>query len=144
MAVIWDRCCTRPPVPFLKRAFIWDSDKLQDNLGMPTFALRSLRNAPMALALLLAMLTSLPAVQARSRDDHERAHSAVQAGEVMPLEQVLARIAKSHPGQVMKIELEHEDGAWVYEVKLLQADGQLVKLLLDARTAQRLILNRHR
>ena len=30
------------------------------------------------------------------------------------------------------------------EVKLLQADGQLVKLLLDARTAQRLNPNRHR
>lgn len=101
---------------------------------MSALNLPSVRVALMAIALLLA---SLSAVQARGRDDdHERAHRAVQAGEVMPLEQVLARTAKDHPGQVLKVELERDDGAWVYEVKLLQADGQLVKLLLDARTGQ--------
>ena len=102
---------------------------------MPTFPTRSV---PMALALLLSLLIATAPAQARSRDDHERAHIAVQAGEVMPLEQVLARIAKDHPGQVLKIELERDDGQWLYEVKLLQADGQLVKIELDARTGQNL------
>lgn len=94
------------------------------------------RFAPTKLAMLLLLLIGMAPTQARSRDDHERARIAVQAGEVIPLEQVLARIAKEHPGQILKIELEREDGDWLYEVKLLQTDGQLVQLLLDARTAQ--------
>ena len=98
----------------------------------------------MTTAVLLALLVSLGTAQASDDDDHVRAHRAVQAGEVMPLEQVLPRIAKDHPGQVLKIELEREDGLWTYEVKLLRADGQLVKLLLDARTAEVLRARRHR
>ena len=34
------------------------------------------------------------------------------------------------------IELEQDRGVWIYEIKLLQPDGRLVKLKLDARTAQ--------
>jgi uncharacterized membrane protein YkoI len=36
---------------------------------------------------------------------------------------------------VLDIEIEEEHGRLVYEVKLLQSDGRLVKLELDARTA---------
>ncbi|MEZ5701048.1 MAG: PepSY domain-containing protein [Burkholderiaceae bacterium] len=112
---------------------------------MPIAPLRPPGRAPIAMAVLFALLASLPLAHARGGrgDDHERAHRAVQAGEVMPLEQVLALLAKDHPGQVLKIELEREDRLWVYEVKLLQPDGQLVKLLLDARTAEVLRQRRH-
>ena len=41
---------------------------------------------------------------------------------------------REHPGQVLEVELEQEDGRWVYEVKLLQAGGRLMKLELDAGT----------
>ena len=113
---------------------------------MSPFPSRPVRSMPTATAVLFALLASVGTAQARDHndDDHERAHRAVQAGEVMPLEQVLPRIAKEHPGQVLKIELEREDGLWTYEVKLLRADGQLVKLLLDARTAKVLRAKRHR
>jgi uncharacterized membrane protein YkoI len=120
--------------PRLKPAFIRDSEFLQDNGGMTPSLLRSVRLAPVALALLIALLVGMGSTQASGSDDHDRAHSALRAGEVMPLEQVLTRISKDHPGQVLKVELEREDGLWTYEVKLLQADGQLLKLLLDART----------
>ena len=54
----------------------------------------------------------------------------------MPLGQVLERIAPAYPGQVLEVELEREDGRWVYELKLLAADGRLLRLELDARTAE--------
>lgn len=46
------------------------------------------------------------------------------------------------PGQVLDLELEHEQGRWIYEIKLLQPDGQLLKLEVDARTAQVLQVKR--
>lgn len=69
-------------------------------------------------------------------DDHEQAHRAVLAGEVMPLRGVLERLEREHPGQVLDVELERDDGRWLYEIKLLQPGGQRVKLKLDARTGQ--------
>lgn len=96
--------------------------------------LRSRRLAAVAGLVWLGALAA-PA-WADDRDDHERARAAVQAGEVLPLPQVLERLQRTHPGQVLEVELERDDGRWRYEVKLLQADGQLRKLKLDARTAQ--------
>jgi uncharacterized membrane protein YkoI len=113
---------------------------------MPIHTTRPPGRRTLATAMLLVLLSSLTPAQARGGrgdGDHDRAHRAVQAGEVMPLEQVLSHLAKDNPGQVLKIELEREDRQWVYEVKLLQPDGQLVKLLLDARTAEVLRQRRH-
>ena len=96
-------------------------------------------------ASLLAGLLTAPLAQASDKD-HERARQAVQAGQVLALPAVLKKLAATHPGQVLEVELEHErdrdrkqypeQGRWVYEIKLLQRDGQLIKLELDAKTAE--------
>lgn len=83
-------------------------------------------------------MLALPGPSAHAGNDHDRARAAVQAGEVLPLKAVLARLERDHPGQVLEVELEQEEGRWVYEIKLLQPDGRLVKLELDATTAQTL------
>ena len=73
---------------------------------------------------------------ASDKGDHERALQAVQSGQVLPLAKVLALIEKAHPGQVLEVELEHEKQQWQYEIKLLQPDGRLMKLQVDARTGE--------
>lgn len=92
------------------------------------------RRAVLAGWLLAAL--ALPSAWAGDKDDHDRARAAVQAGEVLPLAQVLERLQRTHPGRVLEVELERDDGRWLYEVKLLQPGGQLLKLELDAGTAQ--------
>ena len=83
-----------------------------------------------SLALLLAT------APAHADSDQDRARAAVQAGQVLPLKAVLERLEREHPGQVLEVELERDDGRWVYEVKLLQAGGRLVKLELDAGSGE--------
>ncbi len=87
-------------------------------------------------AWLLCLALAAGGVLASEKPDHERARAAVEAGEVMPLPALLEKLQRSHPGRVLELELEHEGGTWIYEVRLLQADGQLLKIKLDARTAQ--------
>ena len=45
-----------------------------------------------------------------------------------------------HPGQVLEVELERKaaagSGRWVYEIKLLQPSGGLLKLEVDAASAR--------
>lgn len=69
-------------------------------------------------------------------DDHNRARSAVVAGDILPLKKILEQLDSQRSGQVMEVKLENERGAWVYEIRLLQPDGRLVKLEVDARNGQ--------
>jgi uncharacterized membrane protein YkoI len=83
-----------------------------------------------AVPLLLALP---PAAVADGERDHDRARAALRAGEVLPLATILERVAQQQPGQVLDVELERDDGHWIYELKLLQGSGALVKLKVDAR-----------
>ncbi len=85
--------------------------------------------------VLLACSFLAAPVWASDRDDHERAMQAVQSGQVLPLTTVLERLGREHPAQVLEVELERDYGQWIYEIKLLSTDGQLLKLKLDAGTA---------
>jgi len=82
------------------------------------------------LAIVLATALAIPPVLADSEQD--RARAAVQAGKVLPLKTLLERLEREHPGQVLEVEFEQDDGRWIYEIKLLQPGGRLVKLKLDA------------
>ena len=140
----------RPTQTFLERdreallngAFIWRSAAPTDNRGMAADcppAPRA-RRAVQAGLLLLALMQG--AAWAGGKGDHDHARAAVLAGEVLALPALLERLQRSHPGQVLELELEREDGRWIYEVKLLQAGGQLLKLDVDAATAQVLAVKR--
>jgi len=86
---------------------------------------------PLFTPLWLALLLGQGLAHADS--DHERARAALLAGEVRPLTEVLEQVSRSHPGQVLEVELEREGERWVYELKLLQSDRRLLKLVVDAR-----------
>lgn len=86
-------------------------------------------------AVLACALAAGPA-PASDRADHDRARAALQAGDILPLATVLQRVAAEHPGQVLEVELERGEGRWIYEIKLLQAGGALLKLEVDAASAR--------
>jgi uncharacterized iron-regulated membrane protein len=110
----------------LKRPFIERSDSARDNRPV------HFRSQPFlsTLAVVLAMVLTSPLALADSEQD--RARAAVQAGKVLPLKTLLERMEREHPGHVLEVELEQDDGRWIYEIKLLQPGGRLVKLELDA------------
>ena len=90
------------------------------------------------VALALALLASLACGPSRAddRDDHDQARSAMERGEVLPLKTVLERLERLRPGTVLEVELERKSSGWVYDIKQLEAGGQVARIRLDARTAQ--------
>ena len=63
----------------------------------------------------------------------DRARRALESGEILPLREILQRVERDTPGQVIDVELEREAGRWIYEIKLLAAGGAIVGLEVDAR-----------
>jgi len=99
-------------------------------------------------ALAVAFLLSVAAAPAfadkkseRQESDHERARIAVESGNVVPLALILQRVEALYHGTVIEVELENEEddggehvAGFLYEIKLLTPQGNLLKLELDART----------
>lgn len=86
------------------------------------------------LALLgMATYALCGGARADERDhDHDLARQALEQGKVLPLRAVLDKIEREHPGQALKVEFEHDDGRFVYKIRLLQPDGRIARLKVDA------------
>jgi uncharacterized membrane protein YkoI len=88
------------------------------------------------IILIAAAAAALPARHAGARDDdQERARAALAAGEIRPLAEILAEVERRWLGRVIEVELDREDGRWVYEFTLLPPSGRVFELELDAATA---------
>lgn len=100
----------------------------------------------LALVLVLVAETSTPAHGddlrraptdlPSSHIDADIAREAVRRGEFLSLNQILAIIARDHPGQILEIELEREDGFWEYEVEIITPGGRVVEITLDPATGR--------
>lgn len=94
----------------------------------PPFSRRRLALASLALAVLGAS----PLLRANGHDSHELAREALEKGRILPLQVVLEKIERDYQGQVLKVEFEQEYDRHLYEIRLLQSDGRVVKLKIDA------------
>lgn len=91
------------------------------------------RRRAIAGALALIALIAAPAfADDDDKHDHDRARRALERGEVLPLERILAVVRARVPGEVVRVELERDDGKWIYEVRVIDAAGRRVEIEVDA------------
>jgi hypothetical protein len=113
------------PEPALKAPFMAGSASPRHGRGM--------RNAILLAVLALGLLAA-PA-PTLAQEAQRRARDAVEAGELRPLGEVLARIGSAYPGRVIDVRLDRRGGAtWLYLVKLLTPGGRVLAITVDART----------
>ena len=96
---------------------------------------RPLRTMVVLTTLVIAGLSASTPAQIR---DHDRAHSAVRAGEVLPLRKILRMIRSQHSGRVLDVKLTqgNAEPMWRYHVKLLDEEGRGAVIAVDGRTGQ--------
>ncbi len=73
--------------------------------------------------------------------EHDRARRAYQAGEVVGLGKILARVGSTYRGRVLGVELDDRRRSsrrvpWVYSVTVLTPQGNVLKLQLNAKTME--------
>lgn len=90
-----------------------------------------LRSIKLPIMLLIALL--IPSGSLADDRDHDRARKALEAGEILPLRTIIDKLDDDYPGQILEVELERDDGQWIYEVKQVREKGVVIKLKLDAR-----------
>ncbi len=97
---------------------------------MATNRLRTARRL-VRLGLVGCALGATASLQA-GESGHDAARRALEEGKVLPLRTVLDKVEREYQGQAIKIEFERDDARFIYEIRLLQADGRVVKLEVDA------------
>jgi uncharacterized membrane protein YkoI len=70
--------------------------------------------------------------------DYDRAQQLREAGEILPLETILQKLHTSHPGKVLEVELENEHGQVIYEIEILDDNGKVWEIKVNAKTGERL------
>lgn len=88
--------------------------------------------ALVAPILLLAVVSS--AAGEGVRRDQDEARAAVERRDIRPLNQILAGLRENLPGEIVKVTLEHEGGAWHYEFRLVDPQGRVREVSVDAAT----------
>ena len=95
-----------------------------------------------AFGLVLTGEAVPPAHAADDDDDDEEenrrraARLARESGQIMGLAELMARVERRYVGRIMKVELDREDGRWVYEFRLLPPDGRMFEVELFADSGQ--------
>jgi uncharacterized membrane protein YkoI len=85
------------------------------------------------LAILATLAVSQPIL---ADSDYDTARKLREAGDILPLETILKRLQKTHPGKVLEVELEHKHDRVLYEIELLDKDGKVWEFKLDPRTGR--------
>ncbi len=73
-------------------------------------------------------------IQQSHADDQDRALQLLQAGEILPLEQILKISRQQHDGHILEVELEQEHGTLIYELEILNKQGHVWEIKIDARS----------
>ncbi len=91
----------------------------------------------LAALLLLVATDGLAGHKAKHRgSDQDRARSAVEQGEAMPLSAILARVRQSHPGKLLDAKLARRGNALIYAIKLRGTDNRIKLVQVDARSGR--------
>ena len=89
-----------------------------------------------AITVAVGLLTVTGGALAGDRLDHDEIKQLREAAQILPMGEVMASAQAVQPGQLVEAELEREDGAYLYEIKILAADGTVHNLELDAATGE--------
>ena len=81
----------------------------------------------------LPLLLMLFCNYAFASDDYETARELSETGEILPLETILNKARQYHNGKVIGVELERENTTLIYEIKVLDDDGILWEMKINAK-----------
>lgn len=68
-------------------------------------------------------------------DDLDDVHEAVERGEIQPLSVLRHSVEQAYAGDIIGIDVEREGGRWLYEFKIVNREGRLLEVQVDASTA---------
>ncbi len=70
----------------------------------------------------------------------KQARELLKNGQILSLEIILEKAKSIKPGRIIETDLDEDDGQYIYEIELLDEQGRIWELELDAKTGELLEL----
>jgi len=71
-----------------------------------------------------------------ARCDQDEARQAVESGKIRPLVDILNIVRGKLPGEVVRTKLEQKGNLWLYEFRVVDRNGQLFDVHVDAHSGE--------
>ncbi|MDO2948172.1 PepSY domain-containing protein [Aeromonas simiae] len=94
-----------------------------------------------ALSLLTCLLPCLAMAELRTPSDQEL-QRAIREGAVRPFNEVMKQ-ARTLPGELLRVDLQEDQGRWIYELKMLDRTQNVIKVGYRADTLRMIYLRGH-
>ena len=91
------------------------------------------------MALVVALVAAAPQLaDARDQDELRRdeVRRAVETGQIRSLADILKAVREKLPGEVAGVEIDRKDGRWRYEFRIVDGQGRLFEVYIDARSGE--------
>ena len=91
------------------------------------------------VALVVALVAAAPQLaDARDQDELRRdeVRRAVETGQIRSLADILKAVRENLPGEVAGVEIDRKDGRWRYEFRVVDGQGRLFEVYIDARSGE--------
>jgi|GEM_PF-3412349 len=88
--------------------------------------------------LIYLFVTAQPAAAAWNDENrsYDKAHRAVAEGAALPLPKIIEHLRRHVSDDIVALEYEYEFDRWVYEFKIVDSEGRLQRIHLDAATGE--------
>ena len=67
-------------------------------------------------------------------EDHDEVMEAVRLGLIQPFSALQTKVNQQLNGRIIKVELEEDDDIWIYELKLIDPNNNIVRVEYEAKT----------
>lgn len=91
---------------------------------------------PVIRYTLLCLSLLAPVSAALADADYIEAQRLLESGKILPLDDILVIVKKAVPGKLLEIELETKDSQIIYEVEILDANGVVKEVYINASSGE--------
>ncbi len=85
------------------------------------------------LSVFLSAWLLLPVTGYADKYDHDLARDLREAGEIVPLQKLMADVRTRHSGRILEIELEYKRDILVYEIEMVDESGRVQEYFYNAK-----------
>jgi uncharacterized membrane protein YkoI len=88
--------------------------------------------------ILITLIATIGAPRGAAADDsdHDLARRLLEQGRILPLADIVDKVRSEIPGEMLEVEFETDDGAYIYELKILRPDGRVQEIEVEAASGK--------
>ena len=88
------------------------------------------------LRIVMVLLVAMTLGAAAAAGNHDAARDAVRAGRSLPLGAIVNQVERRQPGRLLDADLNDRGGRLVYRLRWMTPNGNVLNMVVDARSGR--------